>query len=180
MRITFKSFFVILLFGCTLLPVSATIFASEISGLIKESLNEIPRELSSPIAKAGLDSIVYNFFRARVKFAPNEYENEKEYKKNFNKVYYKFRTLLYTVDLHSLNKKVTNEDILAMQKSYSIHRKQFSQFANSLNGRDGFFQKISPETILKSQLYFSLLLSASNEKMWLLSRKFTHIWPFCE
>jgi len=178
MRNTLKIFSIILFIISLFIPLSA--FGSEISAQFKAAFEEIPQELASPIAKAGLESIVFRFFRARVKFAPNKYESGKEFVSTFNRSFDAFRMLLYSVDLRTVKEKVSADDISKMEKSYLKNEKRFAEFSNTLPKKVNFFRQTPPDAILKSQMYFSLILSGFNKEQWLSSRKFTHIWPFCD
>ena len=178
MRNTLKFFIIILFIVSLFIPLSG--FGSDISAQFKASLNEIPHELASPIAKAGLESIVFQFYRARVEFAPNSYEPSNDFVSTFEKSFDAFRVLLYSVDLSAVKEKVSTDYISKMEKSYSKHEKNFTEFSNALVGKVNFFKNIHPSAILKSQMYFSFILSGFNKGEWLSSRKFTHIWPFCD
>ena len=178
MRTALKIFLVILLILSVFLPLSA--FGTEITEQFKAALEEISQELASPIAKAGLESIVFQFFRARVKFAPNKYESSDNFVSTFGRSFDSFSSLLFSVDLRLIKEKVPSDHIFRMEKSYIQHDKQFTEFSKTLPKNVPFFRQIPPSAILKSQLYFSLLLSGFNQEQWSSSRKFTHIWPFCD
>jgi len=178
MRNTLKIFFILLFVVSIFIPLSA--FGSGISEQFNATLEELPQELASPFAKAGLESIVFQFFRVRVNFAPNQYESRGEFGSTFAKSFDAFRVLLYSVDLREVKEKVSAEHIFKMEKSYSKYEKRFTEFSNTLPKKVNFFRQIPSNAILKAQMYFSLLLSGFNKEQWLSSRKFTHIWPFCD
>jgi hypothetical protein len=96
MRNTLKFFIIIIFVVSIFIPISA--FGSDISAQFKVSLNEIPHELTSPIAKVGLESIVFQFYRARVEFAPNSYEPSNDFVSTFKKSFDAFRVLLYSAN----------------------------------------------------------------------------------
>lgn len=178
MSVKNKIFLMLFYLVSLFIPFSA--FGTDISEKFETSINEIPQELASPIAKAGLVSIVYQFFRARVEFAPNGYESNNKFMSSFNQSFNIFRTLLYSADLRSVKEKVNPDEISKMIKSYSKNENDFIKFSMSLSEKVDFFRHIPQSAILNSQMYFSLLISGFDKKQWALSRKFTHIWPFCD
>jgi hypothetical protein len=178
MRSIPKIFFILLFVVSFFIPLSA--FGSEISVQFKAVLEELPQELASPFAKVGVESIVFQFFRARVEFEPNQYESRSEFRGTFVKSFDAFRVLLHSADLRAVKEKVSAKDIVVMENSYLKQEKLFAYFSNNLTKKVNFFRQIPSNEILKAQMYFSLLLSGFNREQWLSSRKFTHIWPFCD
>jgi hypothetical protein len=177
MRKHLKILFILLVFAfCA--PLLAN--GSEISNQFRAALDGLPQEMASPFAKAGLESTVFQFFRARVNLAPNQYELKAEFQDTFIKSFDAFRILLYSSDLQLIREKVSKDDIALMEKSYSKHEKGFADFSNTVSQNVIFFRQIAKNTILRAQMYYALILSGFNKNQWLSARKFTHIWPFCD
>ncbi len=154
--------------------------SSEITNQFSVALDRLPQELESPFAKAGLEQTVSQFFRARVDIAPNNYEKSREFRDTFMQSFEAFRRVLYSSNLRTIKEYVSRQDIMVMEKSYSKYRRSFADFSGTLRERMPFFRQLPPDTILKAQMYFALLLSGFNKEQWMSARKFTHIYPFCE
>jgi len=152
----------------------------EISNQFSVALDRLPQELESPFAKAGLESIVFQFFRARVEFKPNNYEQSSEFQGTFIESFEAFRVVLYSSNLRTIKEYVSRQDIAVMEISYSRHMRSFADFSGTLSQRAPFFRHVPQDTILKAQMYFALLLAGYNKQQWMSARKFTHIFPFCD
>lgn len=178
MRNIYKLSFSVLFVLFLLLPLS--VYGADISAQITAAINEMPKELRSPYAKVGLVSIVSGFFHTRVELVPNGYENKEKFIKTFEESFNKFRELLWSVDLNVIRENFTDINIQKMVEAYPKHKEKFTTYSNSLSNKNANFRYIDQSVILKSQIYYSLLLLHFNEEQWKESKKFTHIWPFCD
>ncbi len=170
--------FYIVFLSFILFPILAN--ATEIQNSFNSALDTISLELSSPIAKVGLLSVVHRFYRTRVELQPNGYEANSSFQNSFYESFNELRRLLHSSDLKILNKNISKDDIKIMEKAFINNKEKYSSFVKRISKDIDFFKDITPETIQRSQMYFSIILSGFNRNKWIFARKFTHIWPFCE
>jgi len=171
--------FIVVLF--TLLWLNTSINANDISVEIKSAIANIATELESPLARAGLESLVYRFYVVRMNEKPMKYESEDTFK-SFLGTFSVFREILWKAPLKTVVANIlTNRPkaIEGMETSYDKNKEVFQRFVNKIIKKIDYFRVIPPEVILKSQIFYSIILLGGSPDTWNQARQFTYIWPFC-
>jgi hypothetical protein len=179
--ITKTSFFFIILIIITLLPIS--VLSADLVGQIEKAKKNMINELATPFSKVGLQSIVYNFYKARISLAPNQYENQNEFKQTFMGTFQIFGKLLWEGDLKAISGEITNNDVTTMYGYYPANEERFWGFIEKLKLQDDKFITLriaGPELILRSQIYFSLILIGGDRTAYNNALKWTPGFPFCK
>jgi hypothetical protein len=178
---TIRAFsFFVLLSIIVLSPIIAS--GQDIKKSIVDAENTIDQELSSPFAKLALKAIVYESFEARVQLLPIGYEKETTFKTAFKESFQSLNQLLSGKDLRYIKKNITNEDINTLITSYEKNKEIYWSFLGQIEKLDSkfmFLKNTPQDLILRSQIYFSIILLGGNRKAWALAYSKSPGLPFC-
>jgi len=175
------SFFFVIFIITTFLPMSA--LSADLLIVIKNANDNMGIELATPFSKVGLESIVYNFYEARVNLAPNQYERKPEFTQIFMGTYKIFSELVWKGDIKAISDRVTSEDMNKMNSFYQTNENKFQSFVKQLESGNGKFillKTAGSELILRSQIFFSLMLLGGNRSAYETASKWTPGFPFCK
>lgn len=171
-----------IVFSLFCLTPAGSAYGSSISEEFQFALQNMTQDLKPPLSRIGLLSLVTSFHYARVELAPNGYESREEFKRSFPELLNSLRGLLWTVSFTDIRAEIQHKDINTMISSYKSNKAKYDGFVNSIKANERFsvFKNVPPEVILRSRIYYSIILSGGKHNMWVLAKDFTHIWPFCD
>jgi hypothetical protein len=76
--------------------------------------------------------------------------------------------------------KIDKGVIERMQKSFTRNQKANEEFLRTAQEQSPTLRSVSIPVLLRSQTYFSLIVSLASLEEWLKAAKETYIFPFCE
>jgi hypothetical protein len=164
------------------LTPAGSAYGSSISEEFQFALDNMTQDLKPPLSRIGLLSLVTGFHYARVTLAPNGYESGEAFKGSFPELLNSLRGLLWTVNLTDIRAGIQNKDIHTMVSSYENNKAKYDGFVSSVKANERFlvFKNVPSELILRSRIYYSIILSGGDQNMLAFAKRFTHIWPFCD
>lgn len=146
---------------------------------IERAKKELSSDLESPLAKLGLESIVWRIHRARFQLNMEGYEATKEYRDSFPKYFEAFRGRLWKGDLDAVFKDIRNVELAELEKASKQNMKKFRQFVSVAQTNIRDMQNITAQTAYRSQIYFAVILRSANRSLWQGAQKITYIYPLC-
>jgi len=164
----------------SLLLSFSTVEADEVSNEIWNAINKIDENLTSPLAKAGLEKLVLNFLRMRIDFQKDAHVKQDNFKKGFMEVFAVFQAHLWGGKFNVIKSKDSIGPIVEqMALAYKKNENNFLELMSLFKTKVKTTLKIEVGLIRQSQIYFSLILFDFNGGQYEKAKKFTYIWPFC-
>lgn len=133
------------------------------------------QELDNKLARRGLESLVWQFHRARTRYQPMGYEDKSWFESKFRPMFAAFAERFRTVDL----KLAVDEARLSrMNAAYDKNVEAFRGFYAQLDHPT--IRDFTREELLRYLAVFSSALDAVDPEGWDFAASFTGIWPFCD
>jgi hypothetical protein len=136
--------------------------AQEPGNEVTDAVETMGADLRSPLAKFGLDRIVFELYEARVKLAPHKYEAVSQWQSGFKASFSLFQKRLSEGKLEDAAAKVDKGVIERMQKSFTRNQKANEDFLRTAQEQSPTLRSVSIPVLLRTQTYFSLIVSLAS------------------
>ena len=141
---------------------------------------DIEKQLSTPLGQAGLEMAVWNLYKARINRPVTGKEHEIVFQKGFLKAFTVFQNSLHSGKYEGIISRIKMNLNVELAESFIRNKPDYNKYIYELVKMPIFPPNISPDIILVSQYYFSLLLFDANVSLWEEASRFSYIWPFCD
>jgi len=142
------------------------------------AINQMQVYLKDNLTKIGLENVVWDFYKARENL-PN-FESACELKPGFKKSYLIFQNALRNKNFEALSFKNVEEYYQEVRHSFEYNKSNFAQCVSTMKKNNCLPPNLTPKTIIRSQMYYTFILLASNISEYKKAKQNKYIFPFCD